>query len=103
MSKKKPTRRKFTGKKEDMIIVRGVHPNDSREPKVQYSFMASDYLISQLPCVGDLISVMTKYGKRVLFVTDIVKWQDGCFVPEQLARCLYQGEKWKDFEYEIEE
>lgn len=102
MANKVLTRKKFTGKKEDMVIIRGVHPTDLREPKVEYSFVASDLLISQLPCVGDLVNVISKQRKTLLYITDISKWEEGCFEPEAVARCLYQGEKFSDFEYDTE-
>lgn len=103
MANKVLTRKKFTGKKEDMVIIHGVHTTDFREPKVEYSYIASDFLMSQYPCVGDLVNVKSKQRKSILYVTNVTKWEEGCFEPEVVARCLYEGEKFSDFEYGTEE
>ena len=102
MGKKKARRTVFSGADTDRIIIRGVHPEDIRSPKKQYEFIASDFLITEFPCVGDLVRVHTKTKKTLLYVTDIRKWKEGDFVPQKIARAIYQGEKWADFEYETD-
>lgn len=104
-------RKKIPPKKEDRLLVYGVHPEDKNTPKKVYCFWASKYLMAEYPCVGDLVSVRTNIirtngepGIKVttLYVTDLKIWQEGEFQPTAIATCLYRGKKHKDFTYEVD-
>lgn len=82
-------------------VLEGVFPTDPREPKGVYTFWLSHFLERSYVCVGDLVNVSTARGKQVLYVTDIREWKEGEFEPQKVARSFYGGEKYQDFEYEL--
>lgn len=104
---------KFPKKKTDRILIYGVHPEDIREPKKEYCFWCSNYLMEQLPCIGDLVTVRIQKRKRdgnigtfykVLYITDLEKWEEGKIEPVSIAMALFKGKKtYQEFEYDIEE
>ena len=80
----------------DRIVVFGFHPNDKREPKKIFAFWASNFLMEQYPCEGDIVRVKVKRmqdGKlrkrrAELCITDVQKWQEGMYVPTRIATKL---------------
>lgn len=99
-------------KKTERLLIYGVHPNDKRNPKPAYCFWASKHLMEEYPCVGDLVNVSVQ-GKSaegivttriaVIYVTDLKMWEPGDLEPTQIARRLYRGRLYSDFEYDIDE
>lgn len=74
-------------------IVCGIHFNHDSRPQDTYNFWVSEFLVSTGLKVGDKVRVKTKYGVKALYVLYIKEWQEGDFVPEQIATRYYYGNK----------
>lgn len=109
--KKTKDKQKLPEKLNDRMLVYGVHPEDLRTPKKVYTFWASEYLMGEYPCVGDLVTVRTSMIKKngkpgikitTLYVTDLKMWEEGDAQPTATALSLYRGKHHRDFTYEID-
>ena len=97
----------------ERILIYGVFPDDKRgDDRPTYCWWASKYLIEQYPCTGDLIKVpiekQTEEGIPYTvfyqaYVTDIKNWNPGDYEPTAIARSLYEGDRYQDFEWEVVE
>ena len=105
-------RKKIPEKITERWVIYGIHPDDKNEPKRVFGFWASKYLMTEYPCVGDIVTVLCRKRKKdgtigkiitTLYITDLQEWKDGDFEPTGIARCLYKGKKHRNFEYEIDE
>lgn len=105
------SRRKIPEELNNRMLIYGVHPEDLRTPKKVFCFWASEYLMKELPCAGDIVTVRTNITKKngepgikvtTLYVIDLKMWEEGDIQPTAIAICLYRGKKHKDFTYEVE-
>lgn len=94
MAKIRENNRVYKSTRRSDYVIYGFHVNDiSRK---EYCFWESEWLMKKGAHKGQIVNVLTKYGRQRLVITKIEEFNPQKFIPRQLATIFYTGDKYKN-------